>query len=180
MDDSEAIRRCKGGDADAFRYLVTRYQAQAIGHARAILADGEDARDAAQDAFLSAFRTIDRFDEERRFYPWLYTILRNRCLTMLADRKARSPESLDALEVLAPSRSVPPEDLIALERALVELGPNEREIILLRHLDGLSYAEMADLLEIPAGTVMSRLFNARRKLRERLEGHPARTPRGTR
>ena len=179
MDDSEAIRRCKGGDAEAFRHLVTRYQAQAIGHARAILADGEDARDAAQEAFLSAFRTIDRFDDERRFYPWLYTILRNRCLTMLADRKARQPESLDELEVLAPSGSVPPEDLIALERALVALGPSEREIITLRHLDGLSYAEIADLLEIPAGTVMSRLFNARRKLRERLAGPRARTPRGT-
>jgi RNA polymerase sigma-70 factor (ECF subfamily) len=70
---------------------------------------------------------------------------------------------------LAPSRSVPPEDLIALERALVELGPSEREIITLCHLDGMSYAEIAGLLDIPAGTVMSRLFNARRKLRERLD-----------
>jgi RNA polymerase sigma-70 factor, ECF subfamily len=179
MDDSEAIRRCKGGDADAFRYLVTRYQAQAIGHACAILADGEDARDAAQEAFLSAFRSIHRFEDERRFYPWFYTILRNRCLTMLADRRARLPESLDDLEVLAPSGSVPPEDLIALERALLELGPSEREILTLRHLDGLSYAEIAEHLEIPTGTVMSRLFNARRRLRERLEGPRARTPRGT-
>jgi RNA polymerase sigma-70 factor (ECF subfamily) len=169
MDDSDAIRLCKGGDAEAFRHLVTAYQRQAIGHARAILADGEDARDAAQDAFLSAFRSIDRFEEGRKFYPWLYTILRNRCLTMLAERKVRRVASIGNLEVLAPTPSVSPEDLIALERALVDLGPGEREIITLRHLDGLSYAEIADLLEIPAGTVMSRLFNARRKLRERLE-----------
>jgi RNA polymerase sigma-70 factor (ECF subfamily) len=178
MDDSDAIRRCQGGDAEAFRHLVTRYQGQAIGHARAILSDGEDARDAAQDAFLAAFRTIDRFEEGRKFYPWLYTILRNRCLTMLAERKARRPASIDELEVLAPTPSVSPEDLIGLERALVDLGPSEREIITLRHLDGLSYAEIADLLDIPAGTVMSRLFNARRKLRERLGRTGPRAPRG--
>jgi RNA polymerase sigma-70 factor (ECF subfamily) len=178
MEDSDAIGRCKRGDAEAFRHLVTRYQGQAIGHARAILADGEDARDAAQDSFVSDFRAIDRFEEGRKFYPWLYTILRNRCLTMLAERKARRATSIEKLEVLAPAPSVSPEEIVGLERAFVDLGPSEREIITLRHLDGLSYAEIADLLDIPAGTVMSRLFNARRKLRERLEGTGPRAPRG--
>jgi RNA polymerase sigma factor (sigma-70 family) len=96
---------------------------------------------------------------------------------MLAERKVRRVASIGNLEVLAPTPSVSPEDLIALERALVDLGPGEREIITLRHLDGLSYAEIADLLEIPAGTVMSRLFNARRKLRERLERTGRQAPR---
>jgi RNA polymerase sigma-70 factor (ECF subfamily) len=168
MDDPEAIRRCKAGDADAFRHLVARYQSTAIGHARAILADGEDARDAAQDAFLAAFRSLDRFEEGRKFYPWLYTILRNRCLTILAARRLRQPATVDDLELIAASPEASPEDLLTLEGALLRLGPDEREVITLRHFDGLSYAEIAELLGIPAGTVMSRLFNARRKLREGL------------
>ena len=168
MDDQQAIRQCKAGDSDAFRHLVVRYQSSAIGHARAILANGEDARDAAQDAFLSAFRSLDRFDEGRKFYPWLYTILRNRCLTVLAERRLRPQAAVDELELVASSPERSPEDLLALEGALRRLGPDEREIIMLRHFDGLSYAELAELLGIPAGTVMSRLFNARRKLREAL------------
>lgn len=168
MEDHEAIMRCKGGDADAFRHLVARYQGVALGHACAILADREDARDAAQEAFVDAFRALDRFDEGRRFYPWLYTILRNRCLKLIAERKARRPASIEELEILAPVSAVPPEDLLALERALGELSPEDREVITLRHFDGFSYAEIAALLAIPQGTVMSRLFNARRRLRERL------------
>ena len=168
MDDQEAIRRCKEGDADAFRHLVDRYQSAAIGHARAILANGEDARDAAQDAFLSAYRSLARFDEGRRFYPWLYTILRNRCLTVLAERRLRPEAAVDDLEWIASSPERSPEELLHLEGALRRLGPDEREIVMLRHFDGLSYAELAELLGIPAGTVMSRLFNARRKLRAEL------------
>lgn len=168
MDDHDAIRRCRKGETDAFRHLVARYQGVAIGHARAILADSEDARDAAQDAFLAAFRSLNRFEEGSRFYPWLYTILRNRCLTVLAQRRLRAPVNIDDLELVAPSSGSSPEELLTLEHALRKLGADEREIITLRHFDGRSYAEIADLLGIPAGTVMSRLFNTRRKLRELL------------
>jgi RNA polymerase sigma-70 factor, ECF subfamily len=178
MDDQEAIRRCKAGDSEAFGHLVARYQREAIGHARAILVDGEDARDAAQDAFIAAFRSLDRFDEGRRFYPWLYTILRNRCFKVIADRKVRRPASVGDLEVLAPSPGLAPEELLELERALSELRPEDREILTLRHLDGSSYSEIAEFLGIPLGTVMSRLFNARRKLRERLGRTGPRAPRG--
>jgi RNA polymerase sigma-70 factor (ECF subfamily) len=169
MDDQHAIRRCKEGDVDAFRHLVARYQSAAIGHACAILANGEDARDAAQDAFLSAFRSLARFDEGRKFYPWLYTILKNRCLSVLAERRLRHETAVDEVELIASSPEHSPEELLHLEGALRRLGPDEREIIMLRHFDGLSYAELAELLGLPAGTVMSRLFNARRKLRAELE-----------
>src|SRR5688500_18215685 len=148
MDDREAIIRCRGGDAEAFRHLVARYQREAIGHARALLADGEDARDAAQDAFLAAYRALDRFDEDREFYPWLYTILRMRCFKILAERKIRDPVSLDDLELIAPSPGLSPEDLQALERALRASSPEDREILTLRHFYGLIYAEIAELLAI--------------------------------
>lgn len=168
MDDLEAITRCRAGDHEAFRHLVGRYQAEAIGHACAILGRREDAADAAQDAFFSAFRALDRFDDQRRFYPWFYTILRNRCLSMLADRTAHLSATLDGIELLAAVPGVAPDDLLALEEALRALSPDEREILTLRHLDGLSYAELAELLAVPQGTVMSRLFNARKRLRDSL------------
>jgi RNA polymerase sigma-70 factor (ECF subfamily) len=156
------------GDKDAFRFLVERYQAEAMGHAFAILADREDALDAVQEAFLDAYQALERFDTSRQFYPWFYTILRNRCFKLLVGRRKNVGLSLDDALILAPVSEVPPEDRIALERALLELSSAERELVTLKHLDGLSYDELAERLEIPRGTVMSRLFHARKRLREKL------------
>ena len=178
MDDSVAIKRCQAGDKDAFRYLVERYQAEAMGHALAILTDREDALDAVQEAFLDAYQALGRFDRSRQFYPWFYTILRNRCFKLLVGRRKNVGLSLDDALILAPVSGVTPEDRLALEHALLELTPAERELVTLKHLDGLSYDELADLLDIPKGTVMSRLFHARKRLREKLalnslrKGHP--------
>ena len=168
MDDPVAIRKCKAGDKDAFRYLVERYQAEAMGHALAILADREDALDVVQEAFLDAYQALGRFDTSRQFYPWFYTILRNRCFKLLAVRKKNPGLSLDDPLILAPLTEVRPEDRLALEHALLELSPAERELLTLKHLDGLSYDELAERLEIPKGTVMSRLFHARKHLRQKL------------
>jgi len=168
MDDPIAIKKCKTGDTDAFRYLVERYQAEAMGHAVAIVADREDALDVVQEAFIDAYQALGRFDTSRQFYPWFYTILRNRCFKLLLGRRKNSAVSLDDALMLAPQSEVLPEDRLALERALLDLSPAEREIVTLKHLDGLSYDELARQLEIPKGTVMSRLFHARRRLREKL------------
>lgn len=168
MDDPVAIRRCKGGDKDAFRYLVERYQREAMGHALAILADREDALDVVQEAFFDAYQAIGRFDTARQFYPWFYTILRNRCFKLIAARKKKAGMFLDQEMILASVSGVPPEDRVALERALLELSSEERELVTLKHLDGMSYEELAERLEIPKGTVMSRLYHARKRLREKL------------
>jgi RNA polymerase sigma-70 factor (ECF subfamily) len=168
MDDLVAIKKCKAGDRDAFRYLVERYQAEAMGHALAILAEREDALDVVQEAFLDAYQALGRFDTSRQFYPWFYTILRNRCFKLLGGRKKSLATSLDDALILSPVSEVRPEDRIALERALLELSPAERELLTLKHLDGLSYEELAERLDIPKGTVMSRLFHARKRLREKL------------
>jgi RNA polymerase sigma-70 factor (ECF subfamily) len=167
MDDAVAISRCKAGDKDAFRHIVKRYQAEAMGHAQAILADREDAFDAVQEAFFDAFQALGRFDTSRPFYPWFYTILRNRCFKLFAARKRNVELDLDETLILAPVSDVSPEDRLALEHALLGLTAAERELLTLRHLDGLSYEELAERLEIPKGTVMSRLFHARRRLREK-------------
>jgi RNA polymerase sigma-70 factor (ECF subfamily) len=167
-DDLIAIERCRAGDKDAFRRLVERYQAESIGHALAILANREDALDAVQEAFLDAFQALGRFDLERQFYPWFYTILRNRCFKLAAGRKKREAISLEDTVIIAPAIGAPIEDVMSLERALLELSLEERELITLKHLDGLSYEELAERLKIPIGTVMSRLYHARRHLREKL------------
>ena len=174
MDDPIAIERCKAGDKDAFRHLVERYQAEAMGHALAVLADREDARDAVQEAFLDAFQALGRFDTSRQFYPWFYTILRNRCFKLLGGRRKHAGPSLEEAMIFEPVNDVSPEDRLALEHALLELSPAEREIVTLKHLDGLSYDELAERLEIPRGTVMSRLFHARKRLREKLVLKPSR------
>lgn len=166
MDDKPAIDKCRNGEHEAFRYLVERYQRQAVSHATAILGNREDALDAAQEAFIDAFRAIKSFDEARPFYPWFYVLLRNRCYKMAARR--RETESVDETMIVA-SNSLPREQTLALEEALLSLDREDREIVTLKYFDGLSYDELAERLEIPKGTVMSRLFHARRKLQVKLE-----------
>ena len=162
MDDQVAIERCRRGERDAFRFLVERYQSQAIGHAVAILRNREDALDCLQEAFLDAFQALSRFDTGRSFYPWFYILPRNRCYKLANRRREGTP--LEEVTLLAPGGENP-----ELEQALQSLNAEDRELITLRHLDGLSYAEIAERLEIPVGTVMSRLYHARRKMRAKLE-----------
>ncbi|HEV7684743.1 MAG TPA: sigma-70 family RNA polymerase sigma factor [Pyrinomonadaceae bacterium] len=171
MDDQAAIERCRAGDSDAFRHVVEHYQAEALGHATAILGNHEDALDAVQEAFIDAFQALDRFDPTLRFYPWFYVILRNRCYKLAHGRKKRETDSSAEMEILAPTAAVNPEDSMLLEQALLELATEDRELITLRHLDGLSYQELAARLETPQGTIMSRLYHARKKLRDRLVRH---------
>lgn len=169
MDDCEAIKRCRAGDREVFRHLVERYQRQALGHATAILGNREDARDASQEAFLDAYQAIDRFDLSRTFYPWFYVLLRHRCFKLAASAHRRETQDIETIEILAPETNRTREESLSLEVALRALSAEERELITLRHLDGLSYAELAERLEIPTGTVMSRLYHARKKLAAKLK-----------
>ena len=168
IDDAAIIERCLKGEKDAFRFLVERYQAQAVGHALAILANREDALDAAQEAFVDAFQALKKFDRLRRFYPWFYVLLRNRCYKLIAKR--RETETIETAEILAAPPGISDEERIALERALGALPADDREIVTLKYLDGFSYDEIAELLKIPRGTVMSRLFYARKELQAKLTG----------
>ena len=168
MDDHAAIKRCRAGDNEAFRHIVERYQAEAIGHATAILGKHEDALDAVQEAFIDAFQALDQIHLSRRFYPWFYVVLRNRCYKLAHSRQKREMSSSDEMEILAPAATIRPEDSMLLEQAMLELSVEDRELITLRHLDGLSYQELAERLQVPQGTIMSRLYHARKKLRDRL------------
>ena len=164
--DAEAIEKCVNGDWEAFRFLVERYQKQAVAHSTAILGNREDAKDAAQDAFVDAFQSLEKFDATRKFYPWFYVLLRNRCFKMRA--RKRATENVEETEIFAASDAVSHEEKLTLEKALHALSSEEREIIALKYLDGFSYEELAEHLQIPRGTVMSRLFYARKKLQTKL------------
>ena len=169
MDDNTAIQKCRAGEREAFRYLVERYQAEAIGHAVAILGNRDDALDAVQEAFIDAFQALGRFDLARRFYPWFYTLLRNRCFKLFASRRRQETESVDELQILSPTAGPSREESLSLEQALLGLTPEQRELVTLKHLDGLSYDELAARFSVPVGTIMSRLYHARQKLREKLK-----------
>ena len=168
MDDDEiAIEKCRNGEREAFRHLVEKYQRQAISHATAILSSREDALDAAQEAFIDAFKALKQFDSSRPFYPWFYVLLRNRCFKLAA--RKRETESIDETVIVAPNSTAQSERILALENALRSLDMEDREIVTLKYFDGLSYNELAERLQIPKGTVMSRLFHARKKLQAKLE-----------
>ncbi len=158
------------GDWEAFRHLVDAYQARALRHAVAVVGEIEEARDATQEAFLDAFRALDRFDDTHEFYPWLYTMLRHRCFKSIATRQRRRSECLEGLDLEAPARGLSPDETLTLNGALLRLSVEDREIVILRHFDGLSYEELSEWLGVPTGTVMSRLFYARKRLREAVQG----------
>ena len=147
---------------EAFRHLVHRYQRRALAHARALTGNDADAADAAQSAFIDAFRHLRRFDETREFYPWFYVLLRNRCFKRVRPQDRSSAD--EVVEQAAPAVHSR-EDLYDLRTALDRLRADERELILLKHLDGWTYDELAERLDIPRGTVMSRLFHARQRLK---------------
>lgn len=181
-DEAEHVRRAREGDRGSYGALVTHYQGRLYAAAVALVRNHEDARDLSQEAFVRAYRHLARFDLSRPFYPWIHRILRNLCLDHLQKHGPHRSVSYDELveesHVAFESRdghlSSAPEDpreniqreqmARHLRAGLDRLKPEFREILVMRHFDELSYQEIADSLEIPIGTVMSRLYHARRAL----------------
>ena len=184
LPDVEAVARARSGDHEAFRVLVERYQGRAYRLARRILGDPDRARDAVQEGFLKAYASLDRFEGRSGFYTWLYRLVLNVCLDLRRrdrpDRRVDWSEerweqaSEEDVRSDAISGSPTPGPGLAMERAelrsairdaIQTLPDDARQTLLLREVDGLSYAEIAEVLGVPRGTVMSRLHYARRRLR---------------
>ena len=119
MDDAEAVRECRGGHMEAFQHLVRRYQGRALAHGRALTGNEADAADAAQEAFVDAFRHLKQFDVRREFYPWLYVLLRNRCFKQRT-RPGTRPESAPLADRAA-MPGPPAEQALDLRAALATL-----------------------------------------------------------
>jgi RNA polymerase sigma-70 factor (ECF subfamily) len=126
-----------------------------------------DAADATQDAFLDAFRNLAAFDVDRPFYPWFYVLLRNRCFKQQSRRTTRQQSDELPDSAVAPRVS---ETQLDVWRAIGRLSAEDAEIVVLKHIEGWTYQELAAALQIPRGTVMSRLYTARRRLSALLSG----------
>lgn len=174
----DLIRRAKTGDGSAFSLLVKAYLKRVYGAAYSFVRNTDDASDVSQEVFFRAFRSIRSFDETRPFYPWLHRITRNLSLNHLRRKNGRT-QDLEHEDMLPDTRGNPEQTYIKnenasdIERAIASLPEQYREIIVLKHYQDCTYAEMAEILSIPMGTVMSRLYNARVKLREILKEQEA-------
>jgi RNA polymerase sigma-70 factor (ECF subfamily) len=165
----ETLIAWKKGDTAAFDTIVRTTMRRAYAVALGIVGNAEDAWDLSQEAYMAAHRARKSFDTNRPFFPWFYRVLRNRCLNYVKKRARRMEISLDVLEERAGGGST--DDLLLREerietvwKALFALSPEHREIIVLRNFQELSYEEISEILSIPEGTVMSRLYYARRAL----------------
>lgn len=184
LDERPLVRRARSGDREAFGQLVGRHMRRAYLTALGLVGSHDDALDLSQEAFARAFRARRSLDPDRPFYPWLYQILRRLCFNHVRDRRRRRARLAEAGPWLtdeasaragqrSPERAVAREELRSrVESALNELAPHEREVLVMREFEGLRYREIADLLGIPIGTVMSRLYAARRRLAASLSGTP--------
>jgi RNA polymerase sigma-70 factor, ECF subfamily len=160
------------GDLEAFGQLIERYSDQARRVARGILGDHHDGDDAAQDAFLSALRHLDRYDSARPFGPWLMRIVSNAAVDRLRRKKVRAADQLSPGTM---SRDADPSVdtdrrslMTALGLALKDLPPRQRQAVVMFDVEGYSHAEIAETMSVPQGTVRSDVFHGRRALRRAL------------
>ncbi len=174
--ERELVLRAQAGDRQAFGDLVTQHMRRAYFAALGFVGSHDDALDLSQDAFVRAFRAVQSIDADRPFYPWLYQIVRRLSFNFVRDSRARRERLEVAAERLIPAKSDPAKQAelaelrTHLEAAMDGLAAREREVLMLKEFEGLKYREIADLLRIPIGTVMSRLYSARRSLAASLEG----------
>ncbi|UCH34811.1 MAG: sigma-70 family RNA polymerase sigma factor [Armatimonadota bacterium] len=160
--DAGLLARCRRGDRRAFDVLLERHRARVLNLAYQMLGRPDEAQDAAQEALVRAFAGLKRFRGDALFATWLKRITINECLNRLSRRK---PE-VTLSPTLAGGR--PADDGLLVKAAIANLSPPLRAALVLRELHGASYEEIAGILDIPVGTVRSRLAAAREKLREML------------
>jgi len=182
-DDAALIERCRTGDIAAFEPLVEKYRQRVWRLAYNVVRDREEAWDVAQEGFVRAWQALPNFRGQSAFYTWLFRIVMNVASDRVRARAARGrafgteripEEDWDRVLVDQPADARPDaaaagaEQRARIERGLATLSEDHRRIVVLSDIEGLSYKEIADVLEIPMGTVMSRLHNARKRLKAAL------------
>jgi RNA polymerase sigma-70 factor (ECF subfamily) len=184
-DDLALVRRCQQGDDRAFDELVTKYRSRVFAMIYHLVHNEQDAWDLAQDGFLKAWKSLDRFRFQSSFYTWLYRIMTNVAIDWLRKKQIQAGQEFDdsiALQDLEPGSDLAPKSAPApLERlagkeirqridaAIAKLSPEHRAVILLKEVEDLQYHEIAESVGCSIGTVMSRLFYARKKLQVMLK-----------
>jgi len=187
--DRRLVREVLGGNREAFRGLVERHQSRVLHLARSVLKNPSDAADIAQETFVRAFVNLESYRSEGSFTAWIAKIANNLAIDFLRRQKTQAPVEFDEgfaesesetmqAGLLAGRLRSDPQSLTLrrelgeqLELAMAQLPEKHRAILVLREVDGLSYEELSQVLEIPIGTVMSRLFHARAKMQVILRGY---------
>jgi RNA polymerase sigma-70 factor, ECF subfamily len=184
--DQELVSRAQAGSEAAYRELLGRYQRPVFSIIYRMVRDREQAEDLAQEAFVKVFNNIARYDPRYKFSSWIFKIASNLTIDFLrkkepdtvsidGSRYARTPDEEEATRITVESREQTPEEFVEarelgadIESAIGELRPDYRTAILLRHVDGRPYEEIAEIMEIPLGTVKTYIHRARSELRETL------------
>ncbi len=164
--DRALVRQCLNGERDAAGGLVDRYQRPLFNIALRMLGNVQDAEDVTQTVFGNAFIALRSYDPKFRFFSWIYRMTVNEALNQLKRRRRMvTLEEQSDLPVpgITPDRAAETEDRV--RKALMDLKPDDRAVVVLRHFVSFSYEEIADVLEVPVRTVKSRLFTARDRLR---------------
>ncbi|MGB1253936.1 MAG: RNA polymerase sigma factor [Candidatus Promineifilaceae bacterium] len=182
MDEVRLIDSAKRGNVQAFNTLVLHYQDAAYNFALRMMGDPASAADATQQAFISAYKALNRF-EHGNFKGWLFRIVNNKCLDALRSQKRRPEPSIDQIteENESPSflrdKGASPEDQMAssqtfdaIQSCLLGLPEGQRSVVVLYDVEGYDYQQIAHILEVSLGTVKSRINRARRKLQDCLRG----------
>ena len=183
--DLEWLERVIAGDTVAYRGLVEKYQSRIYGMVYGMVRNREDASEITQETFVKAYNKLETFRLDSSFYTWIYRIAVNRSIDLLRKKKRRRNSEFD--ESIAtrdgdgslidrhhqenPSKALERKQLYGkIMDAMEALPDDQRQVVLMRELDGMSYKEISDMMGIPEGTVMSRLYYARKKLQELLGG----------
>jgi RNA polymerase sigma-70 factor, ECF subfamily len=185
--DLELVRRCQRGDDTAFGQLVSRYQRKVYTIALSMVKSPDDAMDIAQEAFIKVHRYIGNFQGSSSFYTWLYRIIVNLCIDQMRrsgkfisaefDERThdRDQDETDVCVLSSdlgnnPARTIGRKELAEqIQAAIDQLPPYHRAVIMMREIEGMSYAEMAKAMRVSKGTIMSRLHHARHKLQRLLK-----------
>ena len=186
VSELDLVRRCQAGDTEAFDELVTRYRTRVFSMIYNMVHSEQDAWDLAQDSFLKAWKSIKRFRGRSSFYTWIYRIVMNVTIDWLRKKhvKGAGTEFDDAIqlrEVDPASKTVPRTEAlpyetmeqgeirVRIDQAIAQLSAEQRAVILMKEIEGMQYHEIAEALGCSIGTVMSRLFYARKKLQTLLK-----------
>jgi len=174
LSDEELVKLSQKGDLKAFGILVERYQKKVFMVAYGLVHDVDEAQDLTQESFIRAYHAIETFHGAARFYTWIYRITVNLCMDhfrkQAAERTHVAAEQSMDLDSLTPDSVAAQHEMSqAVHQAIQALPVDQRTVIILRELEGLSYKEIARITDSSIGTVMSRLFYARKRLRELLK-----------
>ncbi|HET7511695.1 MAG TPA: sigma-70 family RNA polymerase sigma factor [Chthoniobacterales bacterium] len=185
VPELELVKKAQAGDAAAFDELVGRFRNRVYGMIYNMVHNEQDAWDLAQDSFLKAWKSIGRFRGQASFYTWIYRIVMNVTIDWLRKKQVKGAgaefnDEIQVKEIDPASRTVPHADALPhqrmeqaeighrIEAAIEQLSPEHRAVILMKEIEGMQYHEIADSLGCSIGTVMSRLFYARKKLQNLL------------